>query len=630
MADRSTSCRVTALKERKQLMATARIITRDELDRMLWGAADILRGTTDAADFKNHILSLLFLKRLNDVFEERREQIIHEYMQAGKTRDQAEEFAEDPDEYSEGSYYLPQSARWSSLMKVPENRAEEIDKAMAAVEEENDRYFEGILTNVRFNDERRFGGSPEELDAFMQRLLIHFSNIPLGNHNLIDPDILGESYEYLIDQFAEGAGKKGGEFRTPPMVVRTIVELLQPKEKMRIHDPTCGSGGMLIGCGRYVDDHGGNPKNITLTGQEKNYSTWAIGKLNMLLHNFPDGKIELGDTILSPKFQEGGALQTFDRIIANPPFSLKEWHGVAPDEPKDDEKDKKRKVDPKKVKERWENDVYRRFHRGVPPTTKGDTAFLQHMVEVCNDRGMVGVVMPHGVLFRGGSEAKVRQALLEEDLFEAVIGLPEKLFYGTGIPASILILNKRKPKERQGHILFVDASPEGLFREGKNRNKLRLEDVLRVASVFTAYADPEEVSKQTDKIAKAWAKASEMHRKRQLSRVPNDELRNAVNSKFDSEASKIEEARQGVQDWYLADNPGGRTSLQKFACVVSLREIGEQNDFNLNISRYVDSTDPPPRLDVEQELRKLRTLEKKRDAAELRMNTLLKELGYGG
>jgi type I restriction enzyme M protein len=218
-----------------------RIITRDELDRLLWGAADILRGTTDAADFKNHILSLLFLKRLSDVFEERREQIIQFYLNKKKTQAQAEAAADDPDEYGEGSYYVPKKARWSELLKVAENRAEAIDKAMEAVEEQNERYFEGILTTVRFNDERRFGGDPKSLDAFMQRLLVHFSNIPLGNRNLIDPDILGESYEYLIDQFAEGAGKKGGEFRTPPTVVRTIVELLKPKEGMRIHDPTSGT-----------------------------------------------------------------------------------------------------------------------------------------------------------------------------------------------------------------------------------------------------------------------------------------------------------------------------------------------------------------------------------------------------
>lgn len=598
-----------------------RIVTRDELDRMLWGAADILRGTTDAADFKNHILSLLFLKRLSDVFNERREEIIHEYMSAGKSREQAEEFTEDPDEYSRGSYYVPKQARWSELLKVPENRAEAIDKAMEAVEEQNERYFEGILTTVRFNDERRFGGDPKSLDAFMQRLLVHFSNIPLGNRNLIDPDILGESYEYLIDRFAEGAGKKGGEFRTPPTVVRTIVELLKPQEGMRIHDPTCGSGGMLIGCGHYVDDHNGNPRNITLTGQEKNYSTWAIGKLNMLLHNFADADIRNGDTITSPRFVEGGALQVFDRILANPPFSLKEWHGIEADPGTGN-------VDPKQVKARYENDPYRRFRRGVPPTTKGDTAFLQHMVEVCNDRGMVGVVMPHGVLFRGGAEADIRKALLEQDLFEAVIGLPEKLFYGTGIPAAILILNKAKPQQRKGKVLFIDASPEGFFHEGKNRNSLRLEDILRIVAVFDAYAQAEKVPSCIERLAKQWKAAVEMHRQRQVNRVPSDALREQISAQFDNQVKAIEQARKAGHEWFNAEHPDGRTSLEKFAAVVTLEEIAKENDYNLNISRYVDSSDPALQLDVKQELEKLRELEARRNAAEQKMNKLLGDLGY--
>ncbi len=603
-------------------MSAPRIITREELDRLLWGAADILRGTTDAADFKNHILSLLFLKRLNDVFLERRQEIIDEYVKSGKSEEQAVEFAEDPDEYGRGSYYIPPKARWAELMKVPENRAEEIDIALQAVEDENGDIFNGILTSVRFNDERRFGGNAKDLDAFMQRLLTHFANIPLGNQNLIDPDILGESYEYLIDRFADGAGKKGGEYRTPPMVVRTIVEILQPQEGMRIHDPTCGTGGMLIGSGRYVEDHGGNVKNISLLGQEKNYSTWAIAKFNMLLHNFPDGRIELGDTILSPKLEEGGVLQTFDRIIANPPFSLKEWHGVEADQDTG-------KVDSKKVKERWQNDSYRRFSRGIPPTTKGDTAFLQHMVQVCNDRGMVGVVMPHGVLFRGGSEASVRQALLQEDLFEAVIGLPEKLFYGTGIPASLLILNKQKPDDRKGHVLFIDASAEGFYHEGKNRNSLRWEDILRIVSVFNAWADPERIPEAVEQLAKSWIDGYELHRKRQLKRAPNKELKDRIDARFDREEAEVQAAQAAVMDWFQAEHPGGRTSLEKFANVVSLEEIEQENDFNLNISRYVDTSDPPPQMNVKAELKKLRKLEEKRDAAEQKMNQLLEELGYG-
>jgi type I restriction-modification system DNA methylase subunit len=264
----------------------------------------------------------------------------------------------------------------------------------------------------------------------------------------------------------------------------------------------------------------------------------------------------------------------------------------------------------------------------VPPTTKGDTAFLQHMVEVCNDRAMVGVIMPHGVLFRGGAEADIREALLEEDLFESVIGLPEKLFYGTGIPAAVLILNKAKPQQRKGKVLFIDASPEGFYHEGKNRNSLRLEDILRIVAVFDVYAQVEKVPGCIDRLAKQWKAAAEMHRQRQLNRAPNDELQEQINAKFDAQAEEIEQARQAVHGWFNTEQPGGRISLEKFAAVVTLEEIAKENDYNLNISRYVDSSDPALQLDVKEELKKLRELEARRNAAEQRMDRLLEDLGY--
>ncbi len=619
-----------------------RIVTRDELDRHLWGAADLLRGNTDAGDFKNYIFDLVFLKRLNDVFIERRDEVIARAIDDGLTPEEAEEVADDPDEYGDGAYFVPAESRWSVLINTPENRAEAIDTALEQLQEANSQYFDDILTTVRFNDEKRFGGGPDQHDAFMQRLLLHFNALPLGNRNLIDPDILGESYEYLIDQFADGAGKKGGEYRTPPTVVRTIVEILKPTEGMRIHDPTCGSGGMLIGSGRYVEDHGGNKRNITLTGQEKNYSTWAIGKLNMLLHQFPDADIQLGDTILNPKFTDAARLQLFDRILANPPFSLKEWHGVAAVAKKEGDKPK---VDRKDVTERWTADVYKRFKRGIPPTTKGDTAFLQHMVNACSDDGMVGVVMPHGVLFRGGSEGEVRRKLLEEDLFEAVIGLPSSLFYGTGIPASILILNKNKPKRRKKQVLFIDASSDGLFLEGKARNSLRWQDILRIVAAFEAYDKPDQLPKIAKRIAGDWIAGSNLHRERQLTRLSASPrsasvrgvggeglsgLEEKVTDLFDQEVRDYEAAAVAVKSWYAAKQPGGRSAWDKFARVVPLEEIADENSHNLNISRYVDSSDPPPQLNVKKELKKLRELEQKRDEAEARMNQLLEDLGYGG
>jgi len=611
--------------------SSIRIITREELNRRLWQAADILRGTVDAGDFKNHILALMFLKRLSDVFHERRQEIIDQWMRDGKTRKQAETIADDPDEYGNGSYYVPAGARWEDLMAVGENRAEAVDKALLAIEDRNGQYLEGVLDGIRFNDTRRFG-DPQTMDSLMQRLLSHFGGIPLGNRNLAEPDILGNAYEYLIERFAEGSGKKGGEFYTPRMVVKLMAELLKPTEGMRIHDPTCGSGGMLIECADYVGMRGGDPRNLTLTGQEKNYGTWSICKLNMLLHNAPDADIRAGDTLLTPKFEHAGVLDVFDRVIANPPFSLKEWHGVEAKPGKDGES----KVDPKEVRERFENDPYHRFTRGIPPATKGDTAFLQHMVAVCKDNGMIGVVMPHGVLFRGGSEGDIRQALLTEDLIEAVIGLPEQLFFGTGIPAAILILNKRKPAARRKHVLFIDAAPAGLYQEGKNRNYLRLEDILRIAAVFHAWADPAAIKHWLDEERKTVLATAHRHHLARVERfraVGGPDLENEIADSLCDEGEAVGEfdaAADAVRAWLEPAAAGGRGALAKFAAVVSLDTIAQDNDYNLNISRYVDSAEPPPELDVASELRKLHDLEAKRNAAEARMNQLLKELGYGG
>jgi type I restriction enzyme M protein len=302
---------------------------------------------------------------------------------------------------------------------------------------------------------------------------------------------------------------------------------------MRICDPTVGSAGMLIQSVDYIKGKGGNPRNLTLHGQEKNLNTWAIAKMNLLLHGLSDHRIEKGDTIREPKLlDENGELLLYDRVIANPPFSLKNWG-----------------------REEAEADPYGRFRFGLPPKNAGDLAFVQHMIATLNHRGIAGVVMPHGVLFRGGAEGKIRQGILEEDLLEAVIGLPANLFYGTGIPACILILNRNKAPERKGHVLFIDASRD--YQEGKNQNVLRDQDIDKIVSAFEKWED---------------------------------------------------------QD--------------KYCRIVSLEEIKE-NDYNLNISRYVDTTEEEEQIDIAEALRQLRQLEKEREEIEKVMYGYLKELGYG-
>jgi type I restriction enzyme M protein len=433
-------------------------LTRDQLEGYLWAAADILRGSIDSSDYKNFIFGLLFLKRLSDRFDEECELLVAERI--------------DPEQRDEHQFFVPKRARWSQLQKSATGLGDLLNKASAALEEANPQALEGVLAGIDYNDERKLGDARQR-DSVLHRLVLHFSKINLRNDYLAEPDMLGHAYEYLIEKFADDAGKKGGEFYTPHMVVRLIVELLEPKEGMRICDPTCGSGGMLIETGKYIVEHGGRPQNFSLFGQEKNLGTWAICKMNMLLHGYPDARIEKGDVIRDPKLLEGGELMLFDRVIANPPFSLDAWG-----------------------QETAGGDAHGRFRFGVPPKGKGDLAFVQHMVATLNAHGKMGVVMPHGVLFRGASEGEIRKGLLQEDLIEAVVGLPTNLFYGTGIPAAILVVNRDKPKARKGTVLFIEASRD--YLQGNAQNYLRDADVKKIVATVHSFRHADKYARVVD------------------------------------------------------------------------------------------------------------------------------------
>jgi len=505
-------------------------LTRAELENHLWKSADILRGSIDSSDYKIYIFGFLFLKRLSDRFEEEATEAIRN----GLPEDVA---YNDADEHE---FFLAERARWSSIKKLTTGIGDQLNKACEAIEDANPS-IEGVLANIDFNSESRLGDAKNR-EGVLSRLIDHFSRIDLSNASLSEPDMLGRAYEYLIDKFADDAGKKGGEFYTPHHVVRLIVELLDPKPGMRVSDPTCGSGGMLV----QVADHVaqlegkrlGEPINITLHGQEKNLGTWAIAKMNLLLHGLRDARIEKGDTIRNPRLlDQEGNLHLYDRVIANPPFSLDSWGA-------DD------------VSGDTEKKGHNRFVYGIPPKNMGDLAFVQHMVATLNAKGVCGVVMPHGVLFRGSGDGRIREAMLKADLFEAIIGLPENLFAGTGIPATVLILNKAKAPARKGKVLFIHGAKE--FEERPKKNILGEGNITRIVDAFQAWTDED-----------------------------------------------------------------------RFCRIVDMKEI-EENDFNLNISRYIDTLEPEKPIDVKAELDKLWAAEKARDEAAARMNALLKEMGYVG
>src|SRR5215210_2279236 len=423
-------------------------ITFEFLKAHLWAAADILRGSLDLADYRQPIMTLLFIKRLNDTFEENAEKLIKE---EGKSEKEA--YGNKNRHY----FFIPKEARWSVLSKTSENIGEKIDHVCRIIERENPD-LDGVLTNTTYNDKRKYP------DDRLHKLISHFNSPRLANSDLESTDIFGDAFEYLLEQFADETKKSGGNFFTPKEIVRLLVNLVEPKEGMSICDPTCGSGGMLIESMKYVVQHGGNPRNLILEGQEANYGTLGMCKMNMVLHGVLDFRIEYGDTLSNPKLVEGGRLKTYDRVLANFPFSM-DWDN--------------------KIAAR---DPYNRFRFGIPPEKdKADFAFIQHMFSNLNNKGQAAIICSQGILFRGNEEEEIRKNMIKEDIIEGIIALPPKLFYGTGITGCVLILNRNKPDSRRKKVIFIYAARD--YEEGTVRNKLRESDIQKIVSAFKDHKD---------------------------------------------------------------------------------------------------------------------------------------------
>jgi type I restriction enzyme M protein len=497
-------------------------INQEVINAAVWNACDTFRGTVDPSIYKDYVLTMLFLKYISDVWQDHYDTYEKQY---GDHAELIEEMLKNE------RFVLPPAANFYALhdARHQPGNGERIDKALHAIEEANIGKLRDVFQDISFNANKL--GDEAQKNDILRHLLEDFAKpeLNLRPSRIGTLDVIGNAYEFLIKNFASSSGKKAGEFYTPPEVSQLMALLVDPQEGDEICDPTCGSGSLLMKCGQLVRQQSGSRK-YALYGQEAIGSTWALAKMNMFLHGEDNHRIEWGDTLRNPKLLDGEAmLKHFDIVVANPPFSLEKWgHDGA------------------------EADKYKRFRRGVPPRTKGDYAFILHMIEVMKPgSGRMAVVVPHGVLFRGAAEGKIREKLIAENLLDTVIGLPEKLFYGTGIPAAVLVFRKKKADDK---VLFIDASRD--YQDGKNQNLLREQDMQKILATCAA-----------------------------------------------------------------------RQSVDKYAYLATPAEMAE-NDYNLNIPRYVDTFEEEEKIDLMAVRAEREKLKAELVVLEEKMAGYLKELGY--
>ena len=515
--------------------------TKQNIEKVLWNACDSFRGKIDSSRYKDYILSMLFVKYLSDVYAYTRKKYSEQYDGNEERIARA---------MSRERFVMDETSTFDYLYKNRNDTAigEKINIALANIEKNNSAKLHNVFRAIDFNSTVDFG-EVKEKNAILKNLLEDFKDLDLSTDQLDNADIIGDAYEYMIANFASDAGKKGGEFYTPSMVSELVARLIAPKENDRIYDATCGSGGLLLKAYKQVKS-----RKVALYGQEQNMQTWALCRMNMFLHNVDDATIWQGDTLSNPGNIKDDKLMKFQCICANPPFSLDKWDSGFLSGAVDEKGKPKEKMSA-------ELDPFRRFDWGIPPTSKGDYAFVMHMLHSLDDAtGRMGIILPHGVLFRGASEGKIRRTIIENfNFLDAVIGLPANLFYGAGIPACILIF--RKDRGTNNKVLFVDASGEGHYEKGKNQNILRECDVKKIVDTYVRYKT----------------------------------------------------------DIHYADEP-------KFSHVATLEEIAE-NDYNLNIPRYVDTFEEEELIDIDEVKQNIANIEAELAKVQAQMKKYMEELG---
>lgn len=673
-------------------------LTQQQLEAHLWGASNILRGKTAGQDYKNYILSLMFFKRLCDQWHHEADEAI-----AAQERQQGRTFTDKQKAIfrarGKHRFTIPEGAHWGDVLSASTNLGEVLTTAMQAVSKANDE-LRGVFT-VDWNQPAPDGsGKPLIPNEVVHALITHFDEHDLSNQS-VSPDILGRAYEYLIKQFADDAGAKAGEFFTPPEVVDALVRMLEPHEGDTIYDPTSGSGGMIVHCADYLRELGHHATACQYFMQEMNWGNAAIGKINSVLHGL-EAKIEAGaSTISDPAFKEDGKVKKFSLVLANFPFSDEMWW-LRPEQQTDDKK-KKDKLKKEVFKEGYK-DPYGRFGRGAPypapPPGYGDYAFILHILASLTETGRAGIVCPQGVLFRGqpaieeetgefdddgnpkmkrrkaDDEYKIRKALLDARLVEAVISLPLNIFYGATVPACLVILKKQRPKRQREKVLLVYAARH--FRELSDQNELRPQDVMRILVHYQAYGEVDRVAdlvnqhstriravithREDDEVGRLMAeyeknadKLAEMEQERvqietilepikqkadrkplesKLAKLekPIDKLRTKLaerderiaESRRRAEEDRADVSKVGAELTALYANP---EELLKHARVVGIDEI-EENEYNLYIPRYVDTFEPEPRVEVKDALKALAGAEEQANSTRQSLVKMLQKIGY--